>query len=168
MSPKVKSSVESVAVAPAAVDSLEVAEKQLMSFPSAKKAKAPKAKKAARDVVVENVVKGKAVKTPKAAKKTEPEAEGKPKKERNYGGISKEEREDFVLSHLLKLGAVSGSTAVTAEAVVKSSKGKLTLLAVYSACRHRLADDGLTAKAKIEGARGLCYYLTAKGKKLAG
>ena len=80
-------------------------------------------------------------------------------------GLDLAKRTASLLTAMKKLGAVSAGTARTADEI--AGKSGLTRFDVYGLCYHAhpLVVDGLVKIAKMEGVRGLSYYLTAKGVK---
>lgn len=98
----------------------------------------------------------------KAVKKTVKKAD---KSRTTTEGLTVEERQTQLIKAMKKSGANSAGTACTAK--VLAEKAGLTEFDVYCLCYHKnqLVTNGLVKIAKLEGVRGLSYYLTVKGSK---
>jgi hypothetical protein len=126
----------------------------------------PKTKKAAAKVA--SKVKKTADPKAKAAKKGLPKVAKKATEKVNRTatkGTTPAERTVSLLRAMRQLGATSVGTARPSADLAK--KAGLTKFDVYGLCyhTHSLVVDGLVKIVKMEGTRGLSYYLTAKGVK---
>jgi len=79
--------------------------------------------------------------------------------------MSPTQRRLAVIKAMRKIGAVSATTAATADLLAE--KSGLTRFDVYGQLYHAnpLQKNGFVKQVQVEGVRGLSYHLTAKGQK---
>lgn len=120
----------------------------LMTIPAPKKEKTPKKEKATK-------AEGK---TPKA------------KKSRSVGDTDKSpaERRIMVVAAMIKLGATSATSGRTSDEIAATCGLTRFDVIGHLYYTHKLQTEGHVKQVKMEGARSLTYFLTAKGIKAKG
>lgn len=90
-----------------------------------------------------------------------------PRSTRSVGDVtlSVDQRREKVVKTMIKIGANNATSAKTADQI--AAKTGFTRFDIYGLLYHTnfLAQEGYVKQVKIEGVKGLSYYLTAKGSK---
>ena len=128
----------------------------------------PVAKKAFKKAIKKSAAKKVAAKAASKSggdKPAKKRAAAKAASDRGMADVPVKERRVALLKLLVKLGATSGADARPCG--VLAEKLGYTAYDVYCLCYHKyeLATEGLVKQAKVEGQRGVCYYVTAKGRE---